>query len=71
MTCPYCGGDLPPGAARCEHCGHDLLPKQEAPGAAEGPKWGLGCGLLGVLLAFLSVVILFGLLLGGLLGAPP
>jgi hypothetical protein len=30
---------------------------------------GLGCGILAVLLALLSIVVLFGLLLGGLVGA--
>lgn len=76
LTCPRCGGDLPEGAARCEHCGHVLAadpPGKDAPAAAAptGRKLiaGLGCGMLAVMLALISIVALFGLLLGGLLGA--
>lgn len=72
-TCPRCGGELAGGEARCEQCGHLLAV------AAPGPPSplprgrsliaGLGCGMLAVMLALFSIVVLFGLLLGGLLGA--
>jgi len=75
LTCARCGGDLPEGAARCEDCGHAVAPEPASPGAsAAGPSGrkliaGLGCGMLAVMLALISIVALFGLLLGGLLGA--
>lgn len=75
-TCARCGGDLPEGAARCEDCGHELAAGPPGPGAfaTEVPSGrkliaGLGCGMLAVMLALISIVALFGLLLGGLLGA--
>jgi hypothetical protein len=76
LTCARCGGDLPEGAARCEHCGHAVAPEPAGPpGApvaeASGRKLiaGLGCGMLAVMLALMFIVVLFGLLLGGLVGA--
>lgn len=69
-TCPRCGGDLPAGATRCEECGHVLA--SAAPPAAPSARrliTGLGCGILAVMLALLSIVALFGLLAGGLLGS--
>jgi hypothetical protein len=77
-TCPRCGGELPAGATRCEECGHALVaagpPSAEATPAAAVPGArrliaGLGCGILAVMLVLLSIVVLFGLLLGGLLGS--
>ena len=79
-TCPRCGGLLLPGAARCEECGHVLDatvgPSGEATSApAAAPPGarrliaGLGCGILMVMVALLSIIALFGLLMGGLLGA--
>ena len=73
LSCPRCGGDLPEGAERCEHCGHRVADTSatHAADAKPPPRWtaGLGCGLIGVLLVLISVVLVFGLLLGGLLGA--
>ena len=75
-TCARCGGDLPPeGVARCEHCGHVLAgpPGKDASTSEvpSGPKLiaGLGCGMLAVMLALISIVALVWLLLGGLVGA--
>ena len=74
-TCARCGGDLPEGAARCEDCGH-VLADRPGPDASstEAPSSrkliaGLGCGMLAVMLALVSIVVLFGLLMGGLVGA--
>jgi hypothetical protein len=72
-TCPRCGGDVAEGVLRCEHCGHLLsAPPVAAPAPAPGaPRLiaGLGCGMLTVILVLISVVVVFGLLLGGLVGA--
>lgn len=77
-TCPRCGGELSTGATRCEECGHALdaagAPSAEATSAAAAPGArrliaGLGCGILAVMLVLLTIVALFGLLMGGLLGA--
>ncbi len=67
-VCTACAGDVPAGASACPECGRDqragVLPLE----AARPRLAGLGCGLLGVLLALLALVVLFGLLAGGLLG---
>jgi hypothetical protein len=76
VDCPRCGGDLPEGADRCEQCGH-VLSTSPAPSpvrlstAPGGPGLiaSLGCGMLAVMAALISIVVLFGLLLGGLVGA--
>ena len=76
MTCPRCGGEVEAGDARCEHCGHRLTVAAPAPEPAPEPGARvliarLGCGMLGLMLALIAVMALFGLLLGGLLGAAP
>ena len=72
-TCPRCGGDVPEGADRCEHCGHTLTaaaapPPAETPGATRLIA-SLGCGMLTVMLVLISIVVVLGALVGGLLGA--
>ncbi|HVR70129.1 MAG TPA: hypothetical protein VMT87_04720, partial [Vicinamibacteria bacterium] len=74
-TCPRCGGELAADQTTCDQCGH--APDRAAPGPAVPPPApgggrliaSLGCGMLAVMLALISIVVLFGLLLGGLLGA--
>ena len=73
-SCPRCGGELAGGETRCEQCGHVLAAPAPSPAALPVPPArrliaGLGCGMLAVMLALISIVVLFGLLLGGLLGA--
>ena len=74
-TCPRCGGDVAEGAQRCEHCGHRLAPSPVSasadPAAVGAPRLiaGLGCGMLTVILILISIVVVFGALLGGLIGA--
>ena len=73
-TCPRCGGDVAEGAARCEHCGHALAAAVPPPPSASPEPAGvrriagIGCGLLTVMLILVSIVVVFGALLGGLLG---
>ena len=74
-TCPRCGGDVAEGAASCEHCGHALAaaaapPSVSAAAAPAGARRiaGVGCGLLAVMLILVSIVVVFGALMGGLLG---
>jgi uncharacterized membrane protein YvbJ len=73
-TCPRCGGDVAEGAARCEHCGHLLAAAAPPPAStAQEPAGarriaGIGCGLLTVMLILVSIVVVFGALMGGLLG---
>ena len=72
-TCPRCGGDVGEGALRCEHCGHLLTGAPASPASASAPGAprliaGLGCGMLTVILVLISIVVVFGLLLGGLVG---
>jgi uncharacterized membrane protein YvbJ len=78
LTCPRCGGELEEGDTRCEQCGHVLAvsPAGEAAAPAEAPgarrlMAGLGCGMLVWRFALIAIVALFGLLLGGLVGAAP
>ena len=74
-TCVRCGGELAADETRCDQCGH--APARAAPGPAVPPPApgggrliaGLGCGMLAVMLVLISIAVLFGLLLGGLLGA--
>ena len=72
-TCPRCGGEVAGGADRCEHCGHRLTADAPAPAAgAPAPRKliaGIGCGLVTVMLILISLFVVFGALLGGLLGA--
>jgi uncharacterized membrane protein YvbJ len=73
-TCPRCGGDLTEGAARCEQCGHLLAAGAGSPAptaAPAAPKLiaGVGCWMVTVMLLLISIVVVFGLLLAGLLGA--
>jgi hypothetical protein len=73
-TCPRCGGDVAEGAARCDHCGHVLAaPGATPPAPSVAPAGarriaGVGCGLLAVMLVLISIVVVFGALVGGLLG---
>ena len=74
-TCPRCGGEVAEEASRCEHCGHRLTaavdpgpPAAPAPGA-RGLIAGIGCGMLTVMLVLISIIVVFGALLGGLIGA--
>ena len=68
-VCPFCAGEVPEGTATCPHCGHALGPPREPQGEGRRPLvGGLGCGMLAVLLVLVSLVLLFGLLAGGLLG---
>ncbi len=73
-SCPRCGGELAVGETRCEQCGHVLAASAPSPAVSPVPPArrliaGLGCGMLAVMLALISIVVLFRLLLGGLLGA--
>jgi hypothetical protein len=73
-TCARCGGDVPEGADRCEHCGHLLVAPSAEPGPAAFPGAprviaGVGCGVLTVMLVLISIVVVLGALLGGLVGA--
>jgi len=74
VTCPRCGGEVAEGTAQCEHCGHRLVSAAPAPppAAASGARHviaGVGCGMLTVILVLISIVVVFGVLLGGLIGA--
>ena len=75
QSCPRCGAELEADAGHCEECGHRLaFPGGVAPAgpirAPGAPRLiaGLGCGMLAVMLALVSLVALFGLIMGGLLG---
>jgi hypothetical protein len=67
-VCTACAGDVPAGASTCPECGHGQGPAHAPGGGGREKLAGLGCGLLGALLALLALVLAFGLLAGGLLG---
>lgn len=71
LACPRCAAELPAGSGRCPECGHDLRPQAAVPPASPSGMrvaGGLGCVIIGALLALLGVVLVFGMLAGGLLG---
>ncbi|HEY7409297.1 MAG TPA: hypothetical protein VII13_01065 [Vicinamibacteria bacterium] len=67
QACPYCAGDLADESAACPHCGQRLAAAPAEP-ARPTLLGALGCGLVGVLVALLSLTLFFGLVAGGLLG---
>ena len=69
-TCRFCAGDVSAEDVRCPHCGQVLKVESPGPPSPAARKWtaGLGCVLLGVMLAVIALVIVFGRLMGGLLG---
>ena len=72
-TCPRCGGEVVAEDGLCEHCGHRLsgVSPVTTEAAPPGRKLiaGIGCGMLTVMLILISIFVVFGALLGGLLGA--
>lgn len=71
LTCPHCAAEVPAGTVVCPECGRQLQPHEPAaPAQPTGARvaGGLGCVIVGALLALLCVVILFGMIAGGLLG---
>ena len=69
--CPHCAGEIPEGATHCPECGRDLRPvppQVDASPSKARVAGGLGCAIVGALLALVGIALLFGLLAGGLLG---
>lgn len=71
LTCPHCAAEVPAGTIVCPECGRELQPRASPlPSAPTGARvaGGLGCVIVGALLALLAIVLLFGLIAGGMLG---
>ena len=70
-TCPYCAAELAGDPDVCPECGrvlHAPEPVPVAPPSVRRVAGGLGCVLVGALLALLGIVLLFGMMAGGVLG---
>lgn len=71
LTCPHCAAEVPAGTIVCPECGRELQPRDPAAPAAPNAArvaGGLGCVIVGALLALLGIVLLFGMIAGGMLG---
>lgn len=71
LTCPHCAAELPAGTVICPECGRELQVRDPAlppPPSAARVAGGLGCVIVGALLALLGIVLLFGVVAGGILG---
>lgn len=71
LTCPHCAAEVPAGTIVCPECGRELQPRTSplpSPPTGARVAGGLGCVIVGALLALLAIVLLFGLIAGGMLG---